>query len=811
MFDLAAHGVATVGAVATGLPTIGLPAVGLSDLTFLAAGAAGIVFLAVGESLGAGRSFAARHNYEVDPDQELIGLGAANLASGFFGGFSVDASLSQTATGEALGREDPGRVLLTSVLVLATAVFLAPLFSTLPQAVLGAIVIASILSLVDLGEMRRYWAWRRSDAALAAIALIGVLTTSVLAGLVIAVLISLSLLLYRASRPYVAELARLAGEPPIYSDRTRHPNATPATDLLLARIDAPLYFFNVTVARSQLLAMVDARDPRPRGLTSISPPRPTLTSLRATCCCSSNRTSPRGRSSSLLSRSRVSCETGCAGRVSWTVSATTGCTEQWPKPSRPSRSGSPSGPSCRRQRKTHPAQVQRLPADLAIFALLLAVYGLIAKKLDQWSIGPAMAFVAIGLVTAADSLGFISIAPATETVKLLAEGALTLLLFSDASDIGGRDLRHDAATFARLLLIGLPLTILLGTISAALLFPGISIGLALLIASALAPTDAALGQPVVTNEAVPARIRRLLNVESGLNDGIATPIVFLAIGLTAAEASGHSGWLTDAVVASVVGAVVGVAIGAIGGFLVDIALRRGCASGASSQLSVLALAVACYVTAVALNGNGFIAAFVGGLAFGTATRRQDERSVRFTETQGSLLAIGVWASFGLILAGELRDSLWNPTAIVYAVLSLTVIRMLPVALALIGARFKSRTVLFMGWFGPRGLASIVFLIIGIEGLDEAHIDPGPLTAVISWTVLLSVVVHGLSAGPFAARFGRWAKTLPVTAGELEESDPLHSQRVAWGRDGLAPVHAGSPTRVGDPAQDDAEISPRSSP
>ena len=262
--DLAAYGVATVGPVATGLPSVGLPAVGLNDLVFLAAGAAGIVFLAVGESLGAGRSFAVRHNYELDPDQELIGLGAANVASGLFGGFSVDASLSQTATGEAAGTRTQVSSLLTSALVLATAVFLAPLFSALPQAVLGAIVIASVLSLVDLAEMRRYWLWRRSDAALAVVALVGVVTTSVLAGLVIAVLISLSLLLYRASRPYIAELGRLAGEPPVYSDVSRHPHATITPGLLLARIDAPLYFFNVTVARAQLLALVDSADPRPQ-------------------------------------------------------------------------------------------------------------------------------------------------------------------------------------------------------------------------------------------------------------------------------------------------------------------------------------------------------------------------------------------------------------------------------------------------------------------------------------------------------------------------------------------------------------------
>lgn len=264
-FDLdTTHGVAIVGEIATVRPTPGLPGVGLNDVLFLLTGAAGVVFLAVGESLGAARSFATKHHYEIDGDQELVALGGANLASGLFGGFIVDASLSQSATAEASGARTQVSSLVTAGLVLATALVLAPLFENLPMTVLAAVVIASVLGLMDPAAIARYWSWRHSDAVLALIALGGVIGTDVLTGLSIAVLLSVSLLLYRASRPYLAVLGRLPSTPPAYVDVTRHETAEPVPGLLLLRIDAPLYFFNATVARSQILASVDQADPVPR-------------------------------------------------------------------------------------------------------------------------------------------------------------------------------------------------------------------------------------------------------------------------------------------------------------------------------------------------------------------------------------------------------------------------------------------------------------------------------------------------------------------------------------------------------------------
>jgi MFS superfamily sulfate permease-like transporter len=252
-----------VGNIETAVPLPGLPQIGLFDLPFLLAGAGGIVFLAVGESVGAARTFAARHRYEIDPDQELIGLGAANVSSAMFGGFTVDASLSASATGEAAGTRSQLSSLVTSALMLATAMLLAPLFENLPVTILAAVVIAASLGLMNVAEIQRYLATRRTDAILAIVALVGVVTTTVLIGLVIATLLSLVLLLYRASRPNVTVLGRLGGRAGTYVALERHEEAQAIPGLLILRVDGPLYFFNASAARQAVLAAVDATEPAP--------------------------------------------------------------------------------------------------------------------------------------------------------------------------------------------------------------------------------------------------------------------------------------------------------------------------------------------------------------------------------------------------------------------------------------------------------------------------------------------------------------------------------------------------------------------
>ena len=257
-FDLAEKGVAVVGQVSTSIPLPGLPNVNLGQLTYLVAGALGLMVLASGESLGAARAYAARHRQRISADQELVALGASNLASGIFGGFAVDASFSQTAAGEATGARSQLSSLIVAALMLATAVALVPLFRDLPQATLAAVVIAAVIGLIDLTELRRYYQWRRTDLLIALVALFGVVATDVLTGLIIAAALSLAALLYRASRPDIVVVGRLPGIA-TFGDVTRHPDARELSNALLLRIDTPLYFFNAQEASEQILQQVDAR------------------------------------------------------------------------------------------------------------------------------------------------------------------------------------------------------------------------------------------------------------------------------------------------------------------------------------------------------------------------------------------------------------------------------------------------------------------------------------------------------------------------------------------------------------------------
>ncbi|MFL5718891.1 MAG: SulP family inorganic anion transporter [Chloroflexota bacterium] len=264
--DLPAKGVAVVGDVATGIPLPHLTAIPLGDIVLIVTGAFGIVFLALAESIGAARSFGTRHGYDIDPDQELIGLGASNLASGLFGGFAVDASLSQSATGEAAGNRTQASTLITAGLILATSIVLAPLFSNLPLSVLAAIVIAATINLVNLGELRRYWAWKRTDFLLAMTALGGVVFTTALTGMAIAVALSLVAILYQASRPYIAVLGRIPGDPPVFADAGRHARAEAIEGFLLLRPNVALTFVNADVAKDQIMALIAGRPEPPRAL-----------------------------------------------------------------------------------------------------------------------------------------------------------------------------------------------------------------------------------------------------------------------------------------------------------------------------------------------------------------------------------------------------------------------------------------------------------------------------------------------------------------------------------------------------------------
>lgn len=392
-----------------------------------------------------------------------------------------------------------------------------------------------------------------------------------------------------------------------------------------------------------------------------------------------------------------------------------------------------------------------MDATFSLILLLLFLWGLCSRRVTRVELTAPAVFVLVGYLMHLGS-GAVDLAPSHDMVKTLAEVTLTWVLFTDSARLSFRSLRPDIGLYLRLLLIGLPLTIGLGTLVALGLIPDVSGWAALYVGAALAPTDATLGASMMADPVVPARIRRTINVESGLNDGIATPFVVLSlVGLVAAEAgSGHEGPGGE-LLELLVGLGYGAALGLAAGWAMRQALRRKWAVEGFAGAAVLALALLSYTSTVALGGNGFVAAFVAGLAFGTAYGEgAPEWQLSFAEQSASVLSLLVWLLFGAVIVPEAFGHLsWQ--AAVYAVLSLTVIRMVPVALSLLGSGLDRRTVLFLGWFGPRGLASIVFGLLALEDLSPAAART--VVPVVVYTVLLSVVAHGLTSGPLARRYG----------------------------------------------------------
>jgi len=408
---------------------------------------------------------------------------------------------------------------------------------------------------------------------------------------------------------------------------------------------------------------------------------------------------------------------------------------------------------------------------LTILAAVFICYSLVAARLDRWSITAPIVFVLTGLALGLGAPEWLDGIGDPETVKHIAELTLALLLFADASTLRWGQVREDQGLPARLLLIGFPLTVLAGLGIGMWLVPTAGLAAAALAGSILAPTDAALGLGVFTNQSVPARIRRALNVESGLNDGMATPLVtlFLAI-LVAQEGVGPDNWLVESVKELGLAVLVALAVGSAGGGLLAAAHSKGWTSHLSDRLAVFALGLLAYGGAVAIGGNGFVAAFVAGLVFAAASKGALREAVEFTEDLGLFASFLVWAIFGALLLAPLLSTAVSGTAILYALLSLTIVRMLPVALSMIGTGLRPTSVVFMGWFGPRGLASVVFTLIAFETLEEGGLASDAMIEIATWTIFLSVIAHGLTAGPVASWYGRRVADEPIE--QLEPGSDL---------------------------------------
>ncbi len=408
--------------------------------------------------------------------------------------------------------------------------------------------------------------------------------------------------------------------------------------------------------------------------------------------------------------------------------------------------------------------------SLLVVALVILIFGAFSRRAERSPLTPPIFFIGAGCLVSEHGLGLLEVDVSGDTVHVLAELTLVVVLFTDASRIDLRCLRREGSLPLRLLGIGMPLTIVAGTLVGMVLLPGLDWVEAALLAAILTPTDAALGQAVVSNPLVPVRIRQALNVESGLNDGIALPVVLILASLAGAiEGGGDAGdWLRFTLLAVTLGPLVGVAVGWAGSRGIQKGVAAGWINEPFERLSSLGLAFLAFAGAELVGGNGFIAAFVAGLLLGHFGREVCGHLYDFGETEGQLLTLLVFLVFGAVMVPEALAHA-SPSTLLYAALSLTLVRMVPVALSLLGSGLFGASFAFVGWFGPRGLASILFVLLVVE---PGRLDSGGLLeGIVVLTVLMSALAHGATAYPVARRYGA-SVTARRAAAEQEASMDL---------------------------------------
>jgi sodium/hydrogen antiporter len=412
---------------------------------------------------------------------------------------------------------------------------------------------------------------------------------------------------------------------------------------------------------------------------------------------------------------------------------------------------------------------------LITIAVILIAYGVVSGSLERRGITSAMALTAAGIVVGTAGLGLVNIELESAAAERFCELALVFLLFSDATRIDLIGLRRHLVWPGRLLVIGLPLTMIAGLALGLVILPGIALSGAFLLTTMLSSTDAALGQRVVSDEAVPVRVRQALDVESGLNDGIAVPFFLVAVDIALAQLSTG---VTGAIIGNMVqqiggGLLVGVVVGSVAGAALRVAEDRGWVEGLWRTILPLVAAFLAYLAALQLGGSGFIAAFVGGMMFGQFSRLHGAAVTGLNEDVGGVLGGVVWVGFGALAIGQMAPNISWPI-VVYAILSLTVVRMIPVAIALAGTGAERPTVAFMGWFGPRGLASIVFALLAVE---SGVPDTTTLLTTVTLTVLLSVFLHGLSSLPLVAAYSSWYAAHSAADPAAAEAAPTAMSRL----------------------------------
>jgi len=414
--------------------------------------------------------------------------------------------------------------------------------------------------------------------------------------------------------------------------------------------------------------------------------------------------------------------------------------------------------------------------QLAALAAVFVAFALVSRRLDRLGVTMPMVFVTLGAI--ADLTGVIDFALEIEGVTILGEITLAVILFSDAARINLRSLRRNAGLPARLLLVGLPLSIVAGALLLYATFPGIALAEAALVGAILAPTDAALGSAVVENKSVPVCVRQALNVESGVNDGLALPAVTMFIAFTLHETNTSGFWAKFLIRQIGLGVVIGAVIGVTIGWFINRARRADWLDPAFGKIGTLAIAILAFASADAAGANGFIAAFVAGLTIGTVLGHESiEHLDEYTEETGRLLAAVTFFVFGnLFVVSAFTNLEWR--FVLAAVAILTVGRMLPVAIALADRRMAWQTVAFIGWFGPRGLASMLF---GLLLFDREIPGATRFFGIITITIVMSVVLHGVTAARGAKRYAEWFASMEDSHEDMLEATHAPEPRPRWNR------------------------------
>ena len=413
-------------------------------------------------------------------------------------------------------------------------------------------------------------------------------------------------------------------------------------------------------------------------------------------------------------------------------------------------------------------------ANLLLVLCGIALFSLFSGPISRSNITPPLAFAGLGVLLSPIVLGWINLGSDHAAIHLIAEITLILVLFTDAARINLKSLWSDHDVPVRLLLVGMPLTIIAGTLLAQWLLPELLLIETIVLAIILAPTDAALGQAVVSSPKVPNRIRQTLNVESGLNDGIALPALLFVISFAASTHSGEhdTNWLSFVMLQITLGPVAGITVGWLGAKAINMAIERGYLTREFCNIYLLSLAFIAYLAADLIGGNGFIAAFSAGVAVGNTLKHVNEEIYEFAESEGQLLNLVIFFLFGLSLLPQVWSHITLPV-VTYALLSLTVIRMIPVFIALLGKHLRWETTLFLGWFGPRGLASILFVLLVLEHANLLHQSLVFDTVIV--TVAFSIVLHGITALPGVNAYAAALKNCEIRGDNLSSEQQTVSE------------------------------------